>query len=470
MDLIIQQLVEIMKSENKFIIRELMVMKYLYLLMAKCLSKALSQLDNEVCKEAKLKGYYVEKKVERTITFLIGTVTYKRRRMVNKEGKVKYPLDEYMGLHKRKRYSVLVLQRISELASLTVYRNVAKSVELLSNWTISHQKVKEIIDHVGSHIQDKKAIELEPKEDKTNREVKRLYIEGDGLMIRGDKKNKLTVHRFQVCEGVKTNGIRRELIHPYFVSSLDRKEAWQEMNKYLHKTYDIVNMEMVSNSDGGSGYEVRVFEEFGGRRSLHKHYRDRYHVNRKIKERLNFAPKLQNEMLRAVYNKDMRQVRVLLDTAESIATTITSSDKYQEQLVLLKSYLERNWKYILSKGEQKELEIDGACPVGTTESNHRKISYRMKRQGRKWSAEGAEGMIRVIEAIRNNELCNLLDIPEAAIGKEAPDYDCILKGRVKFTHRKLKSSKNTGVRKGAIINIGSTSSPGGKLAKMFNGI
>lgn len=45
----------------------------------------------------------------------------------------------------------------------------------------------------------------------------------------------------------------------------------------------------------------------------------------------------------------------------------------------------------------------------SSESTHRKITYRMKRQGRLWTKTGASAMIRVIDSLRNHELDDWLN-------------------------------------------------------------
>ncbi|WP_327795969.1 type I-E CRISPR-associated protein Cas6/Cse3/CasE, partial [Tetragenococcus koreensis] len=64
----------------------------------------------------------------------------------------------------------------------------------------------------------------------------------------------------------------------------------------------------VSNSDGGSGYEKAVFDELALGCLRHEHFRDRYHVQRKIKERLYFAPQLQPKMQEVLLKERSRKL------------------------------------------------------------------------------------------------------------------------------------------------------------------
>lgn len=65
----------------------------------------------------------------------------------------------------------------------------------------------------------------------------------------------------------------------------------QVKQQYLEKNYDLSKTIVISNSDGGAGYDEGVFAEIAEGSERHEHFRDRYHVNKKIKERLNFAEK-----------------------------------------------------------------------------------------------------------------------------------------------------------------------------------
>ena len=63
------------------------------------------------------------------------------------------------------------------------------------------------------------------------------------------------------------------------------------MREYLERYFDLSQCLVLSNSDGGSGYEAAVFADMVDGCKSHEHFRDRYHVNEKIKQRLNFADK-----------------------------------------------------------------------------------------------------------------------------------------------------------------------------------
>ncbi len=168
---------------------------------------------------------------------------------------------------------------------------------------------------------------------------------------------------------------------------------------------------VISNSDGGSGYEKSVFDELALGCLRHEHFRDRYHVHRKIKERMAFVPQLQHRMIRAIEHYNWQAVQLVLDTSESLIEekdsrsvrtfTFTASLPSKKLVLYLKSLKARG------------IRDPKAC-IGTIESTHRKITYRMKRQGRLWTTtEIYQAMIRVIDSLRNQELEGWLNQYEA---------------------------------------------------------
>ena len=318
MEVIISDLVKLMKQEKSFLSREKAMMLFFIELICLITQQAFKQLDDELFEQLKQEGYQSNRQSQRTITFLFGTVTYQRRRLKNNEGTIRYPLDEFLGIRKGTRYSSLVLRNVSELGSMMVYRHVSKAIDCLTTWNMSHQNVQQLVVKTGKLIQEKSTHEQRYEGISSKKKVPFLYLEGDGVLIRGQRKTRLEIHRFQVSEGTEKRGNRSTMIHSHFVSHLNRQQAQKELMDYLQATYDLKETIVVSNSDGGSGYETDVFEELSLGCLRHEHFRDKYHVHQKIKERLNFAPFLQKKLIEAVSQYDFGKVQACLDTAESL--------------------------------------------------------------------------------------------------------------------------------------------------------
>src|SRR5699024_1150267 len=132
----------------------------------------------------------------------------------------------------------------------------------------------------------------------------------------------------------------------------------KELTLYLQESYDLTDTIVISNSDGGSGYEQEDFEEICLGCKKHEHFRDIYYVQRKIKERLNFVLQLQSKMITTIYSYDRKKVQAVLDTAESLIDV--NEEQCMENLRLLAGYIDRNWLF-LKPMKQRELNDSHAC-------------------------------------------------------------------------------------------------------------
>ena len=125
-------------------------------------------------------------------------------------------------------------------------------------------------------------------------------------------------------------------------------------------------------------------------------------MNKKIKDRLYFAPELQGELIYALeFKYDRNLVNIILDTAESKLIDELDTPQNHEHLARLRSYIDRRWDDIKPF---KMRNLKAAKAIGSCESNHRKYTYRVKGQGKYWSKAGAEGMLRILTCIKNHDL------------------------------------------------------------------
>jgi len=272
----------------------------------------------------------------------------------------------------------------------------------------------------------------------------------------GGKSNEL--HRFQIAEGIEQHGKRRRLIGTYFVSSYEYSSAKLMMQMYLDIHYDLSKTLVISNSDGGPGYEKAAFDEIIGLDVLrHEHCRDRYHANRKVKERLGWADQmLVKEMCKAINKGNREDADLYLNTI--LATARNAKQEYNAKKYA--AYLDRNWEYLI-RPWKRGLKGIAKC-LGTCESNHRIYGYRMKKQGRRWSQKGGAAMARLITAQKNNEFDKILGLPDEEYERrpEPP------RGRSK--RKKEPKPIQEGVKHGSIALDGPSSSAMGHLKRIMS--
>lgn len=460
MSQIVAVILNSLKSHQSFLEAEQDIMIQVSQLFTKAFGTALEELDRELCLEQS--DQPILHRDQRTIQLVCGNVSYRRRLVEQEDGRHSYLLDEYLGLRPRVRYSDLLIQRVSQLASKGVLRSVAEAVSVLTPVSMSHQTVWKITQVAGQAIDEIRIAEADYRETTVaeRKQLPVLFVEGDAFMIKGKGKfhKQLMVHRFQVYEGVELNGQRRRLINRHVISSLSHSTVLKELKAYLDQHYDLSKTKLITGSDNGSGYTPSVFDDIAGMAQSHQHILDRYHLNRKIRTRLSTLPKqLVNGLIKAINHGHFNQISAYLDTAESLAVDREALADVQ----LLRAYFRRNWPSIEPLGNPGFAHV--VHSLGSCESNHRRYTYRLKHQGRSWTKAGLTAMLRVIDAQQNNDLeATLIKRPDFAkpLAPKIPRLIPKLLKQVKTTHQ--------GIHHGSIVADAAYSSPIGHLAQIFN--
>src|SRR5699024_2246133 len=86
--------------------------------------------------------------------------------------------------------------------------------------------------------------------------------EADGVFVRGTKKRKHhEVYRGITYEGWSKNGKRVSLINPQvMLTTQGVNEFWKEVQASSTSKYSLAGTQVVTNSDGGSGYAAETCE------------------------------------------------------------------------------------------------------------------------------------------------------------------------------------------------------------------
>jgi hypothetical protein len=403
MDSIVPQLMTILKADESILEREAKIRQIFTRSFGVLLSEAFERLDKEVIQPYLSENFKIEKRSKRAVTFPLGTVTYFRRRLTKPGEKAVYPLDSLLGLQPRQQFSCGTESLLSEVSTLGVYRKSAEAIRIVSPLSISHQKLRDMAVKVGKEIDEAQTADLSRHlEPEIKKKVKVLYVEGDAFCVHGKNRELLYFHRLQVCESrEKTSKKRKSLIGFHEFIDFDHKKVYSQMLEYLSRTYEMSEVTLVTNSDGGSGYAAGNFKFLlSDSRQNHEHFIDRYHVNQKLKQRLKLFPsEMIDRFKQVLLDYDKAQLEVLYDTTLSLCET----DEQEEELEYLRKYITRNRLYLKPFEKRPSLE-DFERVLGTCESNHRLYTYRMKKQGKYWSREGALAMAKLISAKRNGEL------------------------------------------------------------------
>ncbi|MDT9554869.1 ISLre2 family transposase [Streptococcus mutans] len=379
--------------------------------------KMIARYENYIAPIMRANGYTRINQKERTVVFSFGEMTFSRSRW-KKDGKIRIPVDEKLGLVPRARYSKELIYQLTELANFMPYRKVVTVVEELKQIYITKNSVQRALETAGKLLAGKEDYRIlalpEGKMDRIEPET--LYIEGDGVWVKQtnteQQSKSMELTHFVVHTGSQ-QGNRNTLTNKFEIVSTQHKKAKEQLLDLIYNRFKITpETVIITNSDGGLGYSPRFFKELiaGFRSKRHYHFWDPFHVNKILKMNLNgFPSELTTRAFQAIQHRSKKEMQTVLETAESLIET----DDKLESFRRFKSQLLENFSYT-AKPEHKGLSSAG---IGIVESQHRKITYRMKNRGMYWSQQGADIMSQTILLTYKGELRDLF------FGQWRTDYE-----------------------------------------------
>ena len=302
----------------------------------------LESLDRSLKSQAPA-NYQVINKQPRTLNFIFGPVTFQRRYYQAGTKKREFYLDQQLKIKPRRRLSPHYLMMMAKIAQTTTMRNTADILNLVFDSGITADSVMHAVHELGNQI--------------ANQIINR--------------------HDF------------------LSVGHQGRLEA--RLSDYLDRHYKLAGQTIFLASDAGPGYEPAKLLSLVPQGAHGEYFLDRYHCLQKIEHTLGRHNELAMRAIKAVRHHDQAELTIILDTYESQNLT----EKQADDLMRLRKYLQRNWRYILSPQMRgfKDIHL-----IGSVESSHRAFTYRMKKQGKSWTKQGAKAMIGLIEARMNGEL------------------------------------------------------------------
>ncbi|MCC4461011.1 ISLre2 family transposase, partial [Limosilactobacillus reuteri] len=275
--------------------------------------------------------------------FIFGPVTFQRRYYQAGTKKREFYLDQQLKIKPRRRLSPHYLMMMAKIAQTTTMRNTADILNLVFDSGITADSVMHAVHELGNQI--------------ANQIINR--------------------HDF------------------LSVGHQGRLEA--RLSDYLARHYKLAGQTVFLASDAGPGYEPAKLLSLVPQGAHGEYFLDRYHCLQKIEYTLGRHNELAMRAIKAVRHHDQAELTIILDTYESQNLT----EKQADDLMRLRKYLQRNWRYILSPQMRgfKDIHL-----IGSVESSHWAFTYRMKKQGKSWTEQGAKAMIGLIEARMNGEL------------------------------------------------------------------
>ena len=380
------------------------------------LKRYLEKVDEELSLTRNKQVYRHKGIRKRTIKTLMGEVSIARRiyQVTNEEGLVehRYLLDETMGMKVIGSISANLVERIAQDITKTSFRNVAESISQLTNQSISHTGVWNIIQEIGQRQKEsEKSLVAAHKNNQLqgSREVKLLFEEADGVWIslQGKSRPKIGRGKKELKIGCTYEGWQPrysgskeyQTVKKYSVAGMVNSQDFHAVKEAkLAQTYNLDEIQYrILNGDGASWIkQVHDIDD-----TLH-YQLDPYHLSRAVTRNVNnkqAAYHIRNWLKTGQTTKALEKIHALKYQCDGLTSHI-------KKLEDLEKYIQNQEAYLIPYQNRPELTLppppEGLSyrSLGTMESQVAGYAARMK-GGRSWSEQGADHLAKII-ALKNS--------------------------------------------------------------------
>lgn len=368
------------------------------------MSECLEKYDQELMIQRDRTIYRHKGTRPTTLKTLMGEVSYERiiYQTTDEDGKHSYVylLDQEIGTNQTGLISENLAEKIIEMVCQMSYKETAKKVSELTGQRISHGGVWNLTQNIGKTIEQHEEVEKQEWEKgipRGSREVKVLFEEADGVMLRmqGKDRKKGKIQEMKIAilhEGWKQEGRNRyRLYKKEVVSGFEKMSEFSKRKEA--RIASIYNRDEISyriyNCDGAKGLKTLAEED-----SICQ--LDPFHVKQAIIRSTRYKS-VQKELMELYENC---QTETLLDTIESYANSMEGNE--EEALWKLYNYLRDNQKELIPY-QKRGLPLPQAPigieyrAMGACEHNvYLTSAQRMKHRGASWSKSGANHLGKIL--------------------------------------------------------------------------
>lgn len=367
--------------------------------------KQVQTYDASIAPTMRQHGYKRVDSSEKTVLFTFGEITFARNRW-RKGRETCYPVDEWLGLKPYMRYSSELIYHMAEHASKLSYREVCRTIKTAYGLIVTKDAVLKAVKVAERLFSEKEQYRFLLEAEQSQKvQADKLYLEGDGVMIKttsgGDERHNTDLTHFLIHTGAKKVGKDRYILqNKHEIIHTNYEKAREELLDYLYNHFEITDKTiLITNSDNGKGYTKRVFQEIKKALGIkhHEHFWDAYHLNEQLKAFLKPYPSvLQDLAFKAIQTHKKSLLETVFDTVETLIETEEEQDTYNT----FKQKLFRHFR------DTRPSNLRGLTSggIGVMESQHRKVTYRMKHRGMYWSLRGACTMANIILLERVDQL------------------------------------------------------------------
>lgn len=374
----------------------------------------LEKIDEEIAKSRDIKLYRLKAIKETSVKTVYGDVKYKRRMYIDDTGRVRYLLDEMLGIKQTGQYSENLVEKILTTVAKESYRGAAQQLADTTGENLSHTAIWNVVNKVGTEISEMEQTVPAEEYDENKKDVKVIFEEMDGvwLPIQGKdhkraKKQELKVATIYDGWDAETG---KHLVNRMLVAGMEPAGRFlKKKENAIANAYNIDEIEhRILNADGGNWIKDEadnvIFQL------------DRFHILQEITRKINKDKRARNDIIRLFRDEKtdemLEYITVYADSVDNDNAEDTRAEKARE----LYNYLNNNKEGLLPYNSKKRNIILPKPPEGIIykgmgvqeNQNCTLITLRMKRGRMRWSVAGANAMAKILAAEANGKLHDII--------------------------------------------------------------
>ncbi len=340
------------------------------------------------------KSLKVERIRSRWAIFTLGSVQFKRRQYIDKDGKRRYLLDEYLGLEGKSPLTPELKESGAFLTTLLPFMKCEQVMDKsLPQAAVSHTTLHRTVKRLTeSWLRDedsrkKRSYDSEEIPSGEDRTVSRLMIEADGVNIalQREKQRKAEIKVGIAYEGWKEVSRKRYRLtgKTSYCALTSGGGFWEGFSLQLAARYDLTRTGNIVVGGDGASWVKEGADLMGGCFQL-----DRFHLLRALRRALSWQTHLVNPVYAACNEGDWLTAHAILKQALKQSRG-NEKDEIERAIRYLSDNVAGLRDYRLNAGE----EGGHLRRTGAIESNVDKlVANRMKKKGMSWTLKGARHM------------------------------------------------------------------------------
>lgn len=450
-------------NDLKFNDLEIKIYKFVCMIGCMLLKLILEKRDKEIAKGRDKKKYRHKGYKTDCVKTVMGEVEYRRAVYEVNDGKNKsyvFLLNQEIDICSVGKVSANLAEKIIGVVCENSYRTTAKNIEQISNQSISHEGVRNVVLKVGEKISNKEQerVDLfkEQKLEAGKKEISALFEEADGLWISlqgKDKKDLIKRYKekaqkegkefkepkrvkselklYVSYEGWKKDSRHTLLGKQYIAGFMNSKRLYWTRIAKLHERYNLENVKMLVLNGDGAGWikKLKLRRQF--------YQKDSFHISQAIMRNIK-APESREKIKDIIKKKRYSEI---YDYLESLKFECGGEEKQVKKLISLQKYLKDGLPRYKDKIKDIPKPPEGIeyRNMGTCESQiFSVLSKRFSDRRMSFSKLGATLLSKVVALKAENKGSNILEAIETTINIDNSVQEWIAEIEQQVEQSKLK--------------------------------